>query len=343
MSYWNEWETHLKEMLNNTDVLSVIKERHMLNGYEDSKGRMTYARIADKESFGIFSYIISAIAPREYISELPSIAKKALERYAVVYPKYYIQYTELDMPSSDPLPTRSDSRRSSMEDVLEFVDQQEEGVPVIGICILDNTAATMFHGIAFIVWRNSSKDSYQFAYYDPLSYRRKKVRKDGTVYYQGYDYAENVFQSQRFNDAIEFIDLSDFCIKKNEHEFHCPQYIMDAEYCFIYSLYFLFKWVEVGKPLDTVGLSNAVVLSYIVDPNALTRGNSRQSMLYRCTMMSFIVTMLARYIKSLTKKQRRCIEQVDAIQKGLREYGKNWIGYYGFPILIQKLPLSIQS
>ncbi len=334
MTFWNNWEAHLRKHLTTTDVLSALRDQRILNGYEDTQGRITYARIANKESFGIFSYVISAIAPREHITELPSIAKKMLDRYAVVFPKYYIQYAEMDMSSSASLPSQSNSSRSSMDDVIDLVDKQAAEVPVIGICILDNTAATMFHGIAFIAWKKEG--TYQFAYYDPLAYRRKKVRKNGSLYYQGYDYADNVFQSQRFQHPIEFINLSDFCIKKNEDEFHCPQYIMDAEYCFIYSLYFLFKWIEIDKPLTMQGLSYAVTRSYIVNPETLTRSNSKQSMLYRCTMMSFIVTMLLKYIKSLTKKQRTYIEQADHIEKGLTDYGTYWIKEYGFQIVQQK-------
>lgn len=346
---WAKWERELRTRLVSPDLLQNIYEHSQLNGFQDSKGRITYNKIANKKSFGVFSEMVNLSFPREGIYNIPSISR-TLKRDAFVYPFYFVQFTSLEDEDFDL--TRSETpERPDIGVLLDYYDEHSRGRPMIGICILENIHMEMFHGIAFILWQsktNGSSKQYSFAYYDPIAYQRKNVRSDGRISYANYDYAKKTFQSRNFPDEnIQFINLSDMCLKKNEEEYHCPQYVMNAEYCFLNSLYFLYKWVEFAKPTSTSGLQNVVNACYIVEhPSKLTRSQTRESMTYRVIMMSFIITAFYRYFTMLKTRVHK-VPRIEEHLQQLLEFTKIWQKEFGFhllhPMFIRNLSLSTSS
>jgi hypothetical protein len=338
---WSKWERILREKLEAPTLLSELQDRKELYGHEDSNGRITYNKIANKKSFGVFSDIVQSVVPREGIYKLPSIAR-TLKKDAFVYPWYFVQYTSMedeDFEYSRTLTTGRPSA-SSLFDYME----RKPNEPMIGICILENIHMQMFHGVAFIVWKNvhsksesksrsrsRSSPSYTFAYYDPIAYQRQHTRNDGITYYVNYDFAKKTFQPQRFEESVEFINLSDFCIKKSTTEYHCPQYVMNAEYCFLNSLYFLYKWIGLGKP-NSGHLQSVVDACYIVDPSKLSRSNTQESMTYRVIMMSFIITVFYRYYIALSKQQAQLLNAKEYLSRVL-SFSDAWYLTYGFHLL----------
>lgn len=326
---WSKWEPKLKEFLEQPRLLEQLNEHQELNAHMDEKGRITYTKLVNRQSFGAFRDTVIGIVPRETIGKIPSIAR-ILKRYAWVYPKYYVQYASLD---------EADYEYEDMDQIDDVIDTLRDAPlkkPLIGICILDNEGAVLFHGTAFIAWR-TGKNRYVFAYYDPLAYQRFRKREDGTTYAINYDYARMTFQSRRFEHRIQFIDLSQYCLRKGqEGEYHCPQYSMDAEYCYINSLFFLYKWVQLGSSISNQGLQRAVEACYIIDPEMLTRSNNRETMVYRMVMMSFIVSSLIVYLKGLTKTGANYIHSEKQVRDWLRElveYSHSWEQKYGFTII----------
>jgi hypothetical protein len=324
---WSKWEKWLYTFLNQSDILQKLQAHNQLNAHEDSKGRITYSKIADKKSFGIFSDIVTGIVPRPSIYKIPSIAR-LLKQDTLVYPWYYVQYSSLEEDDFEFTPSLT-TGRPSLEDILENVGKE----PMVGICILENKHMGMYHGVAFITWRVG--ETYKFAYYDPIAYQRKKQRKDGSIYFSNYDYAAMAFQSRRFDVDIDFINLSDHCLRKNEEEYHCPQYMMDAEYCYLNSLFFLYKWVQHGKPLDTEGLASVVHSCYVVDPNKLTRANTHESMTYRVIMMSFIASVLYRYLRSLSPSQASLLglDEKKSFLNRVVCFNADWSRDFGFQLM----------
>jgi hypothetical protein len=361
---WTKWERILREKLDVPDLLPQMQERSELDGHQDSKGRITYNQIANKKSFGAFSDILQSIAPREGIYNVPSIAR-TLKKDAFVYPWYYVQYTSQEDEDFDY--SRSvTTGRPHASSLFEYMERKPNE-PMIGICILENIHMKMFHGVAFIVWKkqsdgrrrsksksksSASKDSYTFAYYDPIAYQRKQTRADGTVFFANYDFAKKTFQSHRFHEDVEFINLSDLCLKKYQTEYqtkyhtkyhteyhakyqteyHCPQYVMNAEYCFLNSLYFLYKWIEFGKPRTQNQLQSVVNACYIVDPAKLSRSNTRESMTYRVIMMSFIITIFVRYFKALGQRHAQSLNAEEYLSRVLA-FSDTWHATYGFHLL----------
>lgn len=331
---WSKWEPKLTEFLEQPRLLAQLNEYQELNAHIDEKGRITYTKLVNRQSFGVFSDMVVGIVPRETINKIPSIVR-VLKKYAWVYPKYYIQFASLE---------EDDYEYEDMDQINTIIDVLRDAPihkPLIGICILDNEGAGLFHGTAFITWR-TGKDSYTFAHYDPLAYQRYKKREDGTTYAVNYDYARMTFQSRRFpQHDIKFIDLSQYCLHKGQKgEYHCPQYVMDAEICYIYSLFFLYKWVQHGGYITAEGLQRAVEACYIIPPDMLSRSNNRETMIYRMVMMSFIVSSLIVYLKSLSPTKARMIhseKQVRGWLRELMEYCQVWEQKYGFTIIHKSL------
>jgi hypothetical protein len=194
---------------------------------------------------------------------------------------------------------------------------------MIGLAIQKSEAMGSAHAIAFIAWRSSQK-KIKFAYYDPLAHKKgQKV----------YDYAERAFVSDRFSQNITFINLNEYCYHKTPAEFHCSQYIMNAEYCYVYSCFFLETWVDLGGKLHRQSFKKAIEATYIVDPANLTRANNRESMIYRVVMMAYVCKTFLKFLKSLTKAQKKLIADVPQNIKRIQEYLTEFQALYGFDLL----------
>lgn len=298
---WQHWEHLLRTRLENPGLLMQLREHRELYGFEDPHGRLTFSKVVTKADFGALSHIVTGLIPMAGMSQVPSLARILRRDPAVsVLPSYFVVFASNESePGYTPTPS---SHRMDMDRLL---DRVEPGRPLIGLAILENPALGMAHGIAFLAWRDAAGRPH-FAYYDPLAYSRKRTRADGTVYYADYDYARKLFQEARYGPGITFHNLSDHCIRVAREgsigqtaEYHCPQYVMNAEYCYLFSLYFLTTWMRLGYRTDPEGLQEAVRGSYVVDPERLTRANTREGLTFRVILMSFILTSLSTYLRSL--------------------------------------------
>lgn len=312
---WNHWEVDLRNVLAHPDLLSFLESRGELKGYQSPSGRLTYSKIATASDFGAFSDIVVNMTIFE---TAPSIARVLLKNH-VVRDRFVI-YTSLEKEDFEGF---EEEMSEGLQDLIDAV--RDAGRPLGGICTLENEQIDTSHGIAFVAW--IVNDQFYFAFYDPLAYQRKRVRANGETYMASYNYAAMTFREERFDVdmQVEFLDLSKYCLRStNVDEFHCPQYVMDAEYCFINSLYFLYKWVHLGKPTGNA-LEQVVHACYIMEPSALKR---HQSMVYRVVMMSFILTALHTYFTRTQHKQRWPKEWIDRIEARERQ----WLTSFGFPL-----------
>lgn len=278
----------------NYDLIDKLVSEDGLGGYTSpTSGRITYNKILNKSSFAQFSDIISAIIPLEIVNDsekthiLPSIARVLRNTDTIaVFPKYL--YINTAMEDDDFMDYETEEDQDNMDRLIEYVDKKKK--IVIGITIQKSEAAGSAHASAFIVWKSPGARKYKFAFYDPLSYRRGK---------QSYEYLNKAFTSDRFvhnKYKIEFINLNKYCLHKDKENYHCVQYVINAEYCYIYSLYFLKKFIDMGGKTGLKDLKNVVTATYIVDPVKLTRANNKDSMIYRLIMISFVCWSLRRYL-----------------------------------------------
>lgn len=310
-------------------IIHKLIENKEVNGYMSPSGRITYNKIVDQKSFGSFSDIILSIVPLDIVNDpeqnhkLPSIAKvlKSKSESVVIHK----QYLFLNMTMEEYMDYEDEEDQENMSTLLEYVSTFQLKTAVAGVAVQKSEVMGAAHGIAFIVWKVNSK-RYKFAYYDPLAYRRKA---------KSYDYTDRAFVSSRFVEKIDFINLNEYCFKesKESSDFHCSQYVMNAEYCYIYSVFFLHMWMEGGHRLHRTSFRKAIKATYIVDPAKLTRTNTKESVIYRVTMMCFVCSTFLSFLKSLTKTHKKYIlgseENIARIKTYLEEFKK----MYGFPLI----------
>jgi hypothetical protein len=310
-----------KELLHRLKKPQLLKELNKNNevgGYQSAKsGRITYNKIVDSKSFAIFTDIISDLIPHEIVYDsdnnhkLVSMAK--ILNYQPVYPRYlYMNATMVEYMDYE-----DEEDQENMDKLCKFVDKYERKTPVVGLVIQKSEAMESAHAIAFIIWKVSSK-RYRFAYYDPLAYKKGE---------KSYDFAERAFISSRFTQKIEFINLNTYCFHKSEAEFHCTQYVINAEYCYVYCLYFLTNWIEGGTRLHRGSFRKAITSTYIVKPEKLTRANTKESMIYRVMMMSFICETLLKYLPMSKIKEKK--EHMKRVVSYLKEFKAT----YGFDLV----------
>lgn len=315
----------LIEKLKNPFFLEKLNANKEVGGFQAPDGRITYNKVVDKKSFSIFTDIVSSIVPIDIIidpnvnTELPSIANTLKSSYEHVYPIYLF----LNATQDEYMDYEDEEDQENMDLLLEELDDLPLKTAIIGVTVQKSDAMQSAHASAFIVWK-SAPNKYKFAFYDPLSH--KKGNKN-------YDFAERAFVSSRFTQKIEFINLSDYCFHKIPEEYHCSQYIINAEYCYVYSVYFLYKWISFGAKLHRATFKKTIKSTYIVDPVKLTRADNKDSMIYRVVMMAFVCTTFLKYLKSLKNKERKYILDSSSNVKRIRKYLKEFKQNYGFDLV----------
>jgi hypothetical protein len=306
----------------NKELIQKLLSNKELFGYESPSGRIAYNKIVKKGDFGKFTHIIASLAPLEVVNDsdryyaLPSIAKtlKKKNKHSI-YPWYLYMNATMD----EYMDYEDEEDQDNMSKLTEFVDAKKK--TVIGITIQKSEAMGSAHASAFVCWKVGRH--YRFAFYDPLSYKRNK---------KSYDFIERAFIRERFEQKIEFINLSKYCLHK-ESDFHCVQYVMNAEYCYIYALHFLAKWIDAGSETGLPALRKVVKATYVVDPTKLTRNNSIESMIFRLELMSFLCSSLIKYFGGLGKRARKVVLDVDRNVKELHEYVTQFKESYGVSLI----------
>jgi hypothetical protein len=92
---------------------------------------------------------------------------------------------------------------------------------------------------------------------------------------------------------LQFLNLSDLCIHSPKGV-HCLQYIIDAEYCTIFVLYFFYCFLKLGCPTTVEGLKEVVDATFIVPPTELTRNPCKATNTFRILIMNFLLSVLVR-------------------------------------------------
>ncbi len=315
---WANWETHYNTILESKHILKDMSPTKTFAGVTEPSGRITFNMIRTKREFGQLSYIIPELVKDDNIYNLPSLASVlsgAKTEYVILHPE---EENEDDIETIETL----------------FTNIKDVDKPVYGICVLYNESSFMIHGIAYIAWKDKQKHKH-LAFYDPLSYSRRRIRDDGSIYYEAYDFGKNVLEWIKQEAKYKFTvhDLSDYCIKKNDKEFDCPQYHINAEYCYMFSLHFLYTWASLGKPITPEGFQNSVRKSYIIPMEKLSRAYTFDTLRYRIIMMSFIVTILTKYFLLLTKEQKGLLPEYQNYKKHLEKIRDFWYDHYGLSLV----------
>ena len=316
-----------KKLLKNDDLITKLNENNEVSGYKSPSGKITYNKIVDKSNFGYFSDIITSIVPFKIIndpdenSSIPSISTVLNDTNTL---KIYKQYLILNATIDIYMDYQDEEDQENMSTLLEELSTLPFKTAIAGLAIQKNEQMESAHAIAFITWK-VKKNKYKFAYYDPLAYKRGAKNS--------FDYTDRAFVKDRFSENIEFIDLNKYCFKTSDENFHCSQYIINSEYCYILSVYFLYKWIEFGGKLHRATFRKSIVSTYIVEPSKLTRANNRESMIYRVVMMAFICQTFLSFLKNLSKDEKKIIKKSSVNISRIKNYLKEFKGKYGFDLI----------
>lgn len=304
-------------------LIKLLLKNNDFSGYQSPKsGRITYNKVVSKQNFSSFSDIITSIVPLDIVYDsdknhkIPSIARVLDVGPYEIYPQYLFLNATLD----EYMDYEDEEDQENMEDVCDAIPIDK---PLIGIAVQKNESMKSAHALAFIAWKKNNV--IKFAYYDPLAHKRGN---------KGFDFTERAFVESRFDniEKLEFINLNSYCFKANPdkpEDFHCSQYIINAEYCYIYSVFFLHKWIEFGHRLHKGSFRKAITSTYIVHPSKLTRANTRESMIYRVIMMQFICKTFLTYLKSLTRSEKTYIKGSGKNIKRINTYMLEFQKEYG--------------
>lgn len=305
-------------------IKKVIENKNVSSYQSPSSGRITYNKIASPQNFAAFTDIITSIVPLDIVNDssknhkIPSIALTLKEQTKNTPIKIYPQYLFLNATMEEYMDYEDEEDNENMEELLDEVQKLPHKTPLIGVAIQKSEAMGSAHAIAFIAWHINKKSF--FAYYDPLAYKRGS---------KGYDYTDRAFQKSRFSSLpykLDFINLNEYCFKSptTPGDFHCSQYVINAEYCYIYSTFFLYKWIQQGHKIHRASFHKAITSTYIVHPSKLTRTDTKESMIYRVVMMMFICKTFLTYLKKLTKPQKKIIKDseknIERINKYLQDF-----------------------
>jgi len=146
------------------------------------------------------------------------------------------------------------------------------------------------HAVAIIFWKDE-ENKYSCGIYDPMYYERESGNYTSVVNLIYVILKLLSIKQQNINLTI--LNLSKFCVNDPLKGIHCSQYIIDAGYCRMYSLYFLFLYAKKGfsKNLDII--KTVVEETFIADnPIELKRNPCKATNKFRLVMMSFILTIL---------------------------------------------------
>jgi hypothetical protein len=143
-----------------------------------------------------------------------------------------------------------------------------------------------FHATAGMVYKSHGK--FFYGVYDPIYHVRAGKSYVWPVI-STYVTVKLVAESLRID--ITLLNLSGFCLR-GPKGIHCPQYLLNAEYCLYYSLYFLYTWARSGAPKGIRALKDVVEKAYIVKPAELRRDPCVASKRFRLVSIGFIFVVL---------------------------------------------------
>lgn len=167
---------------------------------------------------------------------------------------------------------------------LEIYNLCKEGKTV---CALNYSKYyEMYHATASVFWYDG--DILHCGIYDPMYYTR-----DAATYIWAINtFASTVhFLGNKNHTSIKVHNFSEMC-HITDRGIHCTQYLIDAEYCMVYSLYFIYLYAAQGFPTTAAGIQAVINSTFVSDPIELKRNPCQATNRFRLTLMSFTMNVI---------------------------------------------------
>ncbi len=193
------------------------------------------------------------------------------------------------MAGDDIIQKRFAKQIPAIQDML--TQCKDDGKTVLGQALAFKFP-NQLHMIAFVGWYDKGKEKMIIGIYDSIYYERGPENN----YRWAMNFARISFRLlfATLGCPVETMNLSEFCLR-GPKGLHCPQYTINAEYCSMYSLYFLYVYAKLGMPREEAGLRRAVNDAFIVEPGELKRNPCEATNRFRLQTMGFILTVIVLY------------------------------------------------
>ena len=296
----------LSEIMNYTSLLTVFKNTETIE----------YLPIYLYFSTGLGVALKTIVTEKDYFKDLFMTPKFYLELYEGKYDEY-IQLSRLDeklqkkINRSVEATNTTERHPYSYSAVIEFskyfkmLDKYlySKTIPYIlnqckngkTICSISNITGinsdrrfNIDHKVATIFWYENNR--LFCGIYDPIFYIKDKDSKyyiDPVCAF----YVSMKLLASEYKFDVTIINISKYCFE-DQKGISCPQYYINAEYCPLYSLYFLYIFSRNGGKHDEASLRTAVKDSYISEPSTISRYVTKENNIFLVTYTSFIMTLL---------------------------------------------------
>jgi hypothetical protein len=164
--------------------------------------------------------------------------------------------------------------------------------PVLSICFW-SVPPFLFHAIALICFKKDGK--YNFFVYDPMYYKRPDKKKGQKEYDDALicAYINYYLLAKMHNIPFHMDNLSQLCPSTVKGK-HCVQYIMNGEYCSMFSLYFLYLYAKAGCPTNLSEIQPIVDATFMSsDPGKMNRKVCAETNKFKIKITSFMLSVLA--------------------------------------------------
>jgi hypothetical protein len=190
------------------------------------------------------------------------------------------------------------------KELFEYVFKESKMKPVCMTLLTVIQTEGVQHAISAVLYKN---DLYLF---DPMYYIRAK---DEYIWALELSYWAWRTAGIVNEVPLQIHNLSEYCLTENSGEIKCVQYKVDAEYCLMYSTYFIYILAKHGFPLENAARMRQVINeTYITDPKELRRNPCLATNQFRIQMISFIITALI--CNSGLGTMLNCVEQNACLQ-----------------------------
>ncbi len=176
-----------------------------------------------------------------------------------------------------------------------LTDINNEFVNIINICSGGKPVCTLnysqhlngkYHTTASVFWLRDG--TLHCNIYDPMYY----VRETGAYIWAIQSFVTTMHLLSHFNNIpVQVNNLSEMCYRSPKGP-HCAQYIIDAEYCMVYALYFIYLYAAHGFPTEESGIQEVINSTFVGDPAELKRNPCLVTNHFRLVFMSFALNVL---------------------------------------------------
>ncbi len=148
----------------------------------------------------------------------------------------------------------------------------------------------VYHAAAVIFWLIN--DKLNCGIYDPMYYVRDQDGYKQAYVWAIHSFVNSILKFSKYHDIpVKLVNFSELC-HRTPKGIHCTQYVVDSEYCMIYSLYFIYLYASHGFPKSVTGMQAVINATFISEPEELKRNPCKATNRFRLILMSFILNVM---------------------------------------------------